>query len=212
MKTIYKYCKENINEHIKWNDMLYEYIEDIYDLDNYNKKDKVTKRINKLIKKIKNLSWTNKPASVSNEENIMKNKQIEYITNTFMCDNMDKETMIGILLSDNKNEYYERLSNLIYKIGNIFGYKCYIVNNVNDLNKHDKIIPLTSLSLNITEINKIDINKIVFPYIGNYNIIIDDKNEHNKQCYDFIHMVDNYVNNDEITKQKLNYLIIPSNT
>lgn len=208
MNMIYNYCNEYINININWVDFLYEYEDDINNLDNYNKDDKLKSRIDKLIKKIKNLSWIDKPADENNDDNIMKDKQIERIINVFMSNDYNKS--IGILLI-NDNEYYKRLTNKIIAIGDIFNYNCQIVNNVESLNKFDIIIPISSLLLDKYEIDKINVNKILFPTIHDYNIIRYENNEENKNIkshYDFIHMIDNYIKHDEIIKHEYNYIIV----
>ena len=219
MNTIYEYCERELNININWRDVLYEYENDIYNLDNYDKDEQLRKRICKLLKKIKSLSWCDNPASnddtntTSNEHN--KDKQIEEIINMFMSNDYKqvsssgsgKNKTVGILSTG--DEYYKTLANKVYTIGNIFGYTCNVVSTVDDLNENDIILPISSLMLSKQDVDKIDVNKIVFPIIHNYNIILDDGNKYNKQCYDFIHLVDNFVKHDEIIKQDYAYVIVP---
>ena len=221
MNTIYGFCESKLNININWVDVLYEYEDDIYNLDNYNKDEQLRKRINKLLKKIKNLSWCDNPTSnahamePTNDDEHHKDKQIEEIINIFMANDY-RDKSIGILSPNekqtqttNKYEYYKMLANKVYTIGNIFGFSCNVISTVNDLNENDIILPISSLTLSKQDVDKIDVSKIVFPTVHDYNIILDDGNKHNKQCYDFIHLVDNFVKHDEIIKRDYAYIIVP---
>lgn len=225
MNAIYRYCESKLNININWCDILYEYEDDIYDLDNYDKNEQLRKRINKLLKKIKNLSWCDNPASNGDDARAMKSttnndddehhkdKQIEEIINMFMTNDYSHKS-IGILSPNEKqtqvtNEYYKTIANKVYTIGNIFGFTCNVVSTVDDLNENDIILPISSLTLSKQDVDKIDVSKIMFPTVHNYNIILDDGNKYNKQCYDFIHLVDNFVKHDEIIKRDYAYIIIP---
>ena len=230
LETIYRYCEDNLNVNINWRDVLYEYIDDIYNLDNYNKDEQLRKRINKLIRKIKNLSWCDNPAANDNEltdNERYRNKQIEEVIKMFMSNDYTNKS-IGILSSDTlqplastvarrvsatsewqQSDYYKTLSERIYSIGSMFGYDCKIVYTVDDLNKNDIILPIASLTLSKHDVDNIDVNKLLFPTVHNYNIIHDDGTKYNKQCYDFIHMVDNYIKHNELTKREYNYIIVP---
>lgn len=221
MNTIYGYCESKLNININWGDVLYEYEDDIYNLDNYDKDEQLRKRINKLLKKIKNLSWYDNPTSnahtmepmTNDDDEHHKDKQIEEIINMFMANNY-RDKSIGILSPNEKqtqvtNEYYKTLANKVYTIGNIFGFSCNVISTVNDLNENDIILPISSLTLSKQDVDKIDVSKIVFPTVHDYNIILDDGNKYNKQCYDFIHLVDNFIKHDEIIKRDYAYIIVP---
>ena len=102
MDNIYRYCEDNLNANINWRDVLYEYIDDIYNLDNYSEDEQLRKRIDKLIRKIKNLSWCDNPSANDNEltdNEHYRNKQIEEVIKMFMSNDYTNKS-IGILSTD----------------------------------------------------------------------------------------------------------------
>ena len=212
MEIVEKYCEKNINVNINWHDLLEEYKDVIIMFDN-----SLSKQLDKLLNKIKNLSWIDKPPNETTQD-ITSNKQIEYITELFMSYEFDKNKQIGVLLvkpnKDNKQstnmftqykyKEYKQIVNNICLIGEIFGYKCSTVNNIDELNTFDYIIPISSLLLTSEEVNKIDINKIIYSdNIYDYNIC--DKTKIN--FINFIHLVDNFIKHDDKTIYEYNYII-----
>lgn len=212
MEIVEKYCEKNINVNINWHDLLEEYKDVIIMFDN-----SLSKQLDKLLNKIKNLSWIDKPPNETTQD-ITSNKQIEYIIELFMSYEFDKNKQIGVLLmkpnKDNKlstnrfTQYkykeYKQIVNNICLIGEIFGYKCLIVNNVDELNTFDYIIPISSLLLTSEEVNKIDTNKIIYSdNIYDYNIC--DKTKIN--FINFIHLVDNFIKHDDKTIYEYNYIV-----
>ena len=211
MYSVYKYC-EDINSNINWHDMLYDYKDIIYQMDKYGEDNVITTKLTKLIERINNLAWIDKPPGEQHDD---RNKHIENITRMFISNNYSNKH-IGILLTKTNDaslpyiryKHYKQLANKMMLIGQIMCLDCVIVDNIDELNKCDVIIPLTSFLLNKENVNKIDVSKLVFPTIHDHNIIINDGVPNKTQCFDFIQLLHNYINYDDCNKYVYNYVFV----
>ena len=224
MYSVYKYC-EDINSNINWHDMLYDYKDVIYQMDKYGVNTVITTKLTKLIERIKNLAWVDKPPGEQHDD---RNKHIENIVRMFMSNDYSNKH-IGILLTKTNDteaslssnaatndtslpyiryKHYKQLANKMVLIGQIMRLDCVIVDNIDELNKCDAIIPLTSFLLSKEDVNKIDVSKLMFPTIHDHNIIINDGSPNKTQCFDFIQLLHNYINYDDCNKYVYNYVFV----
>lgn len=214
MFILRKFLRDEINRNINWNEVLSKYYAYIDDIKEYGKNEKVTTEINKLLNTIKSNGWVDKPPGEEVNYNDDINKYIRKITIRLMNNNYDNNKVFGILYCNNNknlpeyffNKYTEQLKILTF-ILNMNEYKYNIVDNVEDLNKNNYIIPLTSFLLSSQEeVDKINHDKILFPTFHDYNIVFPENIENYENIYTLIHLIINYLEHEDTNIYNYNYL------
>ena len=212
MFLVYKYCAEHVNPNIYWRQFLKDDIVVIEQFDKFTTDENINKRIMKIFNKIKNTAWEDKPPGEENQNN-PRNKILEKAVEIFMNNDYKNKT-IGILLcgkdSENLPSYYydkyKKYSKTIKTVGEYFGYDVKIFDNVDDLNNCDVIFPLSLFLLSKEDINKLQLEKIVYPTFHDYNIIMKNYNYNKETFFNFIHTIDNFINYNDINIYQYNYL------
>ena len=159
------FLKNSINENISWTHIVERFLTGAID--------KKTFFLN-----IKRYSWINKKKNLPPPTH-STNKLISEYTKIIMNGNL-KNKSIGILFTDLSEftryiriQYIKRLD-VLETILNMKRYKYTICNTVDEVNKFDVIIPLTSFAVKDID-KKIDKNKLLYYDHNNYSIIIANK-------------------------------------
>lgn len=160
-----EFLKNSINGNISWIHLVERYLTGAID--------KKTFFLN-----IKRYAWINKRKNLP-PQTYSTNKLIHEYTKIIMNGSL-KNKSIGILYTD-LNSYtryiiiqYEKRLNILETILNMKRYKYTICNTVEEVNKFDVIIPLTSFAVKDID-KKIDKNKLLYYDHNNYSIIIANK-------------------------------------
>lgn len=105
---------------------------------------------------------------------------------------------------------------LLKQILTILNYSFIVSDSIDEINQCDIIIPLSTYYYSQEEMNTINITKIIPSFQLNVGVIYIDYNTPNKEkyldkkkyVYDFINLINNFVNHDDNNVYKYSYIVM----
>ena len=189
------FLRNEINPNIKWYKVAEAFLNNTIDIE-------------KFLTIVKRYAWIDKDIGIVDKFN----EHLKYYTELLMSKNVTN-MKIGILYTDlnnysiyTQNDYKDRLEALeiVLKLRRCEYEVC---NNIDEANKKDCIIPLTSFAIDCNELERLDKNKLF--YIGNNNYtIINKKSETMSYLFDVFHITLNYIYDNDSKKYNYNYMTI----